>query len=417
MVNWLKTWRRASFRGAHFWVDRDQVQTGRRLVVHEFPHRNTPYIEDLGRSANRISVTAYIASDNLLREGDRLFKACSQGGAATLQLPEERLKAHCESCERAWDKDKQGFLAFSLQFWREGSGSGPFPAPYLQRLTFSAAAAVTTAVGQYLAATVSTVGRAGFVRDAAADDIRNIAAELSAVREALPLDTAKEPVIVRAVQDIYDDAETLAAIGSVGNAFAADSFVTQQRGDEATAELAERIAGVVGGMRESASANDVAVALAPLTEPASPDTVVARTLSRRIQVANSTAIALALRLTALAQWAVAVTDIEYRDRRTAIQARADLAERFDAALEALEGPTAYAAYVALSEVRDNAIQYFTRLLTDLAPVQIFETYASMPSLWWANRLYADASRAEELAARNRALHASFMPLEIEALAR
>ena len=41
----------------------------------------------------------------------------------------------------------------------------------------------------------------------------------------------------------------------------------------------------------------------------------------------------------------------------------------------------------------------------------------MPSLWWANRLYGDAKRADEIVERNGVKHASFMPPEFEALAR
>lgn len=416
MVNWLKTWRRASFRGAKFWVDKDQVGTGRRLVVHEFPHRDTPYVEDMGRAANKISVTAYVASDSALSEAQALFKACEARGAATLQLPEERLKAQCETCERAWDKDKQGYLAFSLSFWREGTGPGPFPAPYLQRLTFSAAAALPAVVGAFLASGVSTVGRPGFVRDAAADAVRGLAVDIDAVRAALPVDPATAPDVMRAIQDLYDEAVPLSTIGSEGDGFAPDSYIGKQQGSETVPEIAARMGAILADLRAGTPPADAAVGFVPLTEADEAGATLPRTPSRRVQAANASALALSLRVTALAQWAVAVTEIDYRDRRAAIQARADLAERFDAVLDGLAGPSAYPLFVALTEVRDTAITYLTRLLTDLAPVNMFETGTSMPSLWWSWRLYADAGRAEELIARNRAFHASFMPREIEALA-
>ncbi len=59
----------------------------------------------------------------------------------------------------------------------------------------------------------------------------------------------------------------------------------------------------------------------------------------------------------------------------------------------------------------------SRSITDLAPILTASSVASMPSLWWANRLYGDAGRAEELADRNRVKHSLFMPAQIEALAR
>lgn len=417
MVNWLKTWSRASYRGAKFWVDKDQLGTGRRLVVHEFPKRDDPYVEDMGRSANKITVTAYVASDNVLAEAKALKVACDRGGVATLQLPEERMKAHCESCERAWDKNIQGYIAFNLVFWREGTGAGPFPAPYLQRLAYSAAVALPAAVATLLAAGVKTVDQAGFVRDAAAEDVRGLASEIDAVRSVLPLDPDKAPAIARAVQDLYDEAVSLSTIGTAGDKFAAESFVARSRGDTTPPALADRLGSVVEAMREAAAPNDVVTGFVPMTEPADAVDRIGNTPSRRVQMANAMAISLSLRVIALSQWAVAITEIDYSDRRSAIQARADVAERFDAVLDLLDGPAAYETALALVAVRDAATQYLTRMLTDLAPVLIVATNAPMPSLWWAYRLYGDAERAGDLAARNRTIHASFMPTEIEALAR
>jgi prophage DNA circulation protein len=415
VVNWLKTWRRASFRGARFWVDEDEIETGRRLVVHEFPHRDAPYIEDMGRTANRIEVTAYVASDAAIGEQAALMAACEARGAATLQLPAARLKAHCERCERAWDKDKQGRFAFRLTFWRDGTGAAPTPAPYLARLTFAAAAETAAPLAAAFLETFRTTGEAGFVRDQAAEDLRLAAAAIDAVRAGLPLDPAKAPALARAVQDLYDEAESLTAVGETGDTWSATSFVADGGGSRA-APVVERIAALVSGLRE-ASPDQAAAArsLADLTEYGLDLPTGGNTPSSRQMRANAAALALTLRVAALTQWAVAKTEIEYGDRRAAIQARADVAEAIDAELDRLSGDKAYGLYVALSETRGHAVEFFTRLLTDLAPVVIVSTGVPMPSLWLANMLYGDAERAGELARRNRVIHPSFMPTDIEAL--
>ena len=43
--------REASFKGAPFHVEETGGQFGRRTVLHEYPFRDLPYGEDLGRSA------------------------------------------------------------------------------------------------------------------------------------------------------------------------------------------------------------------------------------------------------------------------------------------------------------------------------------------------------------------------------
>jgi prophage DNA circulation protein len=43
-----------------FRVDVDAKAGGRRIAMHEFPKRDTPWAEDMGRRARRFAITAYI---------------------------------------------------------------------------------------------------------------------------------------------------------------------------------------------------------------------------------------------------------------------------------------------------------------------------------------------------------------------
>jgi prophage DNA circulation protein len=49
----------ASYRNATFHVEAGSREGGRRIVLHEFPKRNTPYAEDMGRKAVSFTVRAY----------------------------------------------------------------------------------------------------------------------------------------------------------------------------------------------------------------------------------------------------------------------------------------------------------------------------------------------------------------------
>jgi prophage DNA circulation protein len=59
---WRAALQPASFKGAIFFVDIDEKGGGRRLVPHEFPKRDVPYTEDMGRRARRYTIQAYIVS-------------------------------------------------------------------------------------------------------------------------------------------------------------------------------------------------------------------------------------------------------------------------------------------------------------------------------------------------------------------
>lgn len=57
---WRQTLQPASYNGVGFYVDTDTKSGGRRLVPHEFPKRDTPYVEDMGRRVRHFVVTAYV---------------------------------------------------------------------------------------------------------------------------------------------------------------------------------------------------------------------------------------------------------------------------------------------------------------------------------------------------------------------
>lgn len=415
--DWPSTLRRASFRGVAFFVETDDVETGRRLIVHEFPKRDVPYVEDMGRKANRISVTAYLVGDAADSEAMSLRGACESAGAATLVLPMERLKAHCESCKRNFKKDQLGYVAFDLQFVREGTGSSPEPAPYLARLTSSAADATVTPLTDTFSSSYRVTGQAGFVRDESADEIRSIAAAIDAVRAVLPLSDTKGPPVTAAVQDLYDDAEALVDVGAVGDIWTQTTFQAASAGS-IDAPVVSRIAGLVASMREAATDPEAVVREFEdlLSYGLDSDGQAATPSSRQLRE-NRSALALALRVAALSQWVVAMTEVEYGDRRAAIQARANVSEAIESELSRLTTRKAYGLFVAVSDLRGVATAFFSSLITDLAPVVIVSTVVPMPSLWLAHMLYGDASRADELAKRNRVIHPSFMPTDIEALAR
>ena len=80
--------RSASFRGVRFDVDARTVTVGRRVVLHEYPQRVTPYAEDLGRKARRYKVDAFIiGSDSAIRR-DLLLAALEKPGPGQLVHPD-----------------------------------------------------------------------------------------------------------------------------------------------------------------------------------------------------------------------------------------------------------------------------------------------------------------------------------------
>ena len=57
---WRHLLMQAKFRDAPFFVESSAKSSGRRIVQHEFPKKNDPYAEDMGRRAFKVSVRAYV---------------------------------------------------------------------------------------------------------------------------------------------------------------------------------------------------------------------------------------------------------------------------------------------------------------------------------------------------------------------
>lgn len=77
----VKTLREASYEGIRFDVDSATLSFGRRTVTHEFPQRDAPYVEDLGKATRQFSIQGFIVGDDFIDRSKRLIdKVESQVG-------------------------------------------------------------------------------------------------------------------------------------------------------------------------------------------------------------------------------------------------------------------------------------------------------------------------------------------------
>ncbi len=65
MTDWTNRVHPASFRGVPFQVEGDEATLGRRVQTHEYPNRDQPYTEDLGRATRRFQISAYLVGKTI----------------------------------------------------------------------------------------------------------------------------------------------------------------------------------------------------------------------------------------------------------------------------------------------------------------------------------------------------------------
>jgi len=84
--------KKASFRGVPFFIRDSDRSIGRRNVVHQYPFKDVPYVEDLGQDADEFIVNGYVVQNedngqDYIDERDALIKALREPGPGTLIHP------------------------------------------------------------------------------------------------------------------------------------------------------------------------------------------------------------------------------------------------------------------------------------------------------------------------------------------
>jgi len=124
-AQWRQRLTLAQFRNAFFHVERDSRGSGRRVALHEFPKRNQPYAEDMGRKAIRYTCQGYIIvspfETDYIPARDALYDALEADGPGILKLPTfEPLEVMVESYNVSETREKGGIAIFDMQFVERG---------------------------------------------------------------------------------------------------------------------------------------------------------------------------------------------------------------------------------------------------------------------------------------------------------
>ncbi|ECL8477727.1 DNA circularization protein [Salmonella enterica] len=139
-TGWRGRLRDASFRGVPFSVEDDESTFGRRVQVHEYPNRDKPWTEDLGRATRHLTINAYLVGDDYADRRDRLIGAIETAGPGTLVHPQYgEMQGSIDGQVRVTHNSAEGRMCrLSFQFVESGELSFPVAGmATAQRLTQS----------------------------------------------------------------------------------------------------------------------------------------------------------------------------------------------------------------------------------------------------------------------------------------
>ena len=370
--------RQASFRGAKFEVDDVEANGGRRLVKHEYPLRDEPYTEDMGRKAREYSVRAYIVQGRSYSYFDArkdLLKALEGFGPGTLIHPwHGEVKVCVDRYSMRENMEHGGLLEVSITFAEAGSLKQP-------------AATADTAYG--------TNKAAASVREALKKEFLEkfgpAARELAAVAETLQTGAALVMEYMGLPQALM--AEGLAyAMSLIATPSAFFGALTSLFGDLACS----------GG--ESVNADtSYAFSSAPSRGVAPIDDL----LTTNPVIDTPSTVALRTTLAGIAVTELAAASA-YKDFVTSDDA---LAER-DATLAGIDVVAPVVSdpvYGSLAELRRAVAVDLTTRGGQLPSLRTITLPTTMPALVASYNIYGDAGRADDLISRNRVRHPGRVP--------
>jgi hypothetical protein len=387
----------ATFRGVPFFVETASRSGGRRTVTHEFPFRDDPVLDDLGRAARVFTVEGYVLGNDYLRHRDALLRALEDtaGPGALVHPNYGNLRAICTGLTVNESIADGGMARFSIEFSEAPlQVVAPTEEPDL-------ASDVETSANAALEAAEDELVEDFDIDDQPAFAIESLGAELAAVGAAMG----------DGLSAIVTSTQELARLDVELQTIASDAASIVRAPADAIAALVDVLRGLTETIAESPRA--VLLALLDAYGTASEALAVGDTATRVLERANQAAIAAALRRVMAIEAARLLPSIEYETIEDATGDRDAVADALDEQAETA-GDTAYPALVQLRADLYRAIPGDA----ELARIVTFEQKIAVPSLLLSYQLYGAVDEWEErVIARNQAQHPGFMSGEIKVLSR
>lgn len=402
-MSWRDKLQKAKFRDAAFFVDSADTGIGRRTVVHEYPLRDDPYAEDMGRKAKEFSVECYVLGTDYMVARDALIAALDAAGPGTLIHPYYGARRVVATSARVKESTNEGGMArFSVTFTEAGVNENPSAVAGTQEVVVSKADIAKAVILSDFSKVFSVKNQPGFVSQAAADLVSKSLASIDVITSAVGLDKTMLSQI---------QADGLFLAGSVSTLI------------NAPGSLANAIFGRIAAIASIADAPLAAInMLQGLFGWGSSELTVPQTTPARIaQASNQIAITNLIRRASLVEAARTSSEVTFPSYNDAITLRDNLSEQLDVEAEVassggIVGSTATVpaaasdvSYEALTALRVAVVRDVTTRGADLSRIRTVTPAATLPSLVLAHRFYNDATRDQEIVDRNHVRHPGFVP--------
>lgn len=383
-----------SFRGVPFFVESVDNAAGRRTVVHEFPLRDDPFVEDLGRKARSFRFEAYVIGDDFLAQKDALLSVLEdiEGPGELVHPYHGTLRAIAVNVSWRVSRTDGGMATFSIDF-AETPTQAPVPVEVVdgaEQVDAGADAAIAASEAEFIER-YDEDGLPSFAFESAETALTNAAEGLGAA--LAPIVTATQELAELTGQIVSITSQASALVRQPANvlgAFRAAITVLVKTAEDAPGAVMDALFDAY---------------LADLGSP-----IVATTATRARELANQSAMIGALRRIVAIEAARLAPLVPYESIDAAAEARDRVGEMLEEQAEAA-GDTAYPALVDLRSEVLRAVPGDSQL----ARVVTVTRNEPIPSLLLTYQLYGAVDAEADILARNSIRHPGFIAGDVKAL--
>ncbi|NKB37852.1 MAG: hypothetical protein GKR93_11900 [Gammaproteobacteria bacterium] len=385
-MSWKDKYQAGKFRNASFVTRRSDFGGGRRLAVHEYPLRDKPYVEDLGRRAKRFTLDLLVIGKDYMVVRDALISALDGKGPGTLQHPYYGgIRVSVEDYRVSESTSEGGMATFSVTFVESGQNSSPASSTSTPSIVKSSADGGLTTIESVFTSNFTVEKRPEFISTAA----NSLLSDLSTK-------------VVSLINDAPSVPSNITSYLSQANSLSSNSASLIRAPATLANDITQLLRGVTGVFDDPLDALNVYRGLFTFGNTFA--SVPSSTPTRVQQAANQTAIINITQQAGLIEAARVTSDIEFdsfRDART-------LRDELDVEFERQMLTTDDNSYSALQTVRVAMIDDIKVRGADLARIVGYEPAATLPALVIAHKLYNDASQDAAIVDRNSLRHPGFV---------
>jgi prophage DNA circulation protein len=375
-----------SFRGIPFYTSGTEGNFGRRIVEHEFPGKDIPFLEDLGQSINGFQIDGIVLGDDVATQRNRLIAAANKEGIGELIHPSYGvLNVRCKSFRVSEIDSEQRIVRFQFTF-------------------IEANAAVFPTAGETPASTQPVIE----------NSIAETKSWLSRTYDYVALSYSESQSVLATLNQglvKIGDAKALVASNADYRAMLTEISSFPTRYLSSALLLGEQIFDLLTfGVFEDDANHDETLDQKTQFQNTTPLFSFAPTI--QAPSSASGALTILLQTASILSAAALLSQIEFESSNQAKEYRDILVSKIDILLGTVTDDN---LYTVLWDTRSAVVQSIEFRAADLSLLTSFSVNEAAPALVIANLLYGTVEQEQDIISRNKIKHPGFISGSIEVL--